>query len=68
MSEEDDPKMDDDPRIAEWPWGTGFSQLPSAVISTVHHPLGSPSLADGEKTPRWVAGGIDPPWPHERNN
>jgi hypothetical protein len=27
-----------------WPQGTSFSQLPSAVISIVDHPLGSPSL------------------------
>jgi hypothetical protein len=27
-----------------WPRGTGFSPLPSAVTSTVDHPLGSPSL------------------------
>jgi hypothetical protein len=27
-----------------WPRGTSFSQLPSAVISTADHPLGSPSL------------------------
>jgi hypothetical protein len=27
-----------------WPRGTDFSQLPSAVISTVDPPLGSPSL------------------------
>jgi hypothetical protein len=26
-----------------WPRGTAFSQLPSAVISTVDHPLGFPS-------------------------
>jgi hypothetical protein len=30
--------------MAAWPRGTGFSQLPSAVTSTVDHPLGSPSL------------------------
>jgi hypothetical protein len=27
-----------------WPRETGFSQLPSAVINTVNHPSGSPSL------------------------
>jgi hypothetical protein len=27
-----------------WSRGSGFPQLPSAVISTVDHPLGSPSL------------------------
>jgi hypothetical protein len=30
--------------ILKWPRGTGFPELPSAVISTVDHPLGSPSL------------------------
>jgi hypothetical protein len=27
-----------------WPRETDFSQLPSAVISTIDHPLGSPSF------------------------
>jgi hypothetical protein len=31
--------------VAEsWPWGTGASQLPSAVISTVDAPFRSPSV------------------------
>jgi hypothetical protein len=29
--------------LREWPRGTGFPQLPSAVTSTVDHPSGSPS-------------------------
>jgi hypothetical protein len=28
----------------QWPQGTGFPRLSSAVTSTVDHPLGSPSL------------------------
>jgi hypothetical protein len=30
--------------LIEWPRGGGFPQLPSASISPVDHPLGSPSL------------------------
>jgi hypothetical protein len=30
--------------INKWPRGTGLPRLPSAVTSTVHHPLGSASL------------------------
>jgi hypothetical protein len=30
--------------VPPWPWGTHFSQLPSAVTSIVDHPLGSRSL------------------------
>jgi hypothetical protein len=29
----------------QWPRGTGLPQLPSAVTSTVDHPLGSASLS-----------------------
>jgi hypothetical protein len=31
-----------------WPRETGFPKLPSAVTSTVDHPLGSPSLYAGQ--------------------
>jgi hypothetical protein len=42
---------EDEKNRTPWPRGTGFSQLPSAVITTVDHPLGSPSLLRRPSTP-----------------
>jgi hypothetical protein len=35
------------PASGAWPRGTSFPQLPSAVTSSAHHPLESPSLILG---------------------
>jgi hypothetical protein len=45
-----------------WPRGTVFSQLPSAVTSTIDHPLGSPSLWTSFLTVDLMIGSLPDTW------